>query len=256
MMPECHTTRRLLLAGWLVALAVATGCTTRGPVAPSPAKESSQTSPTNQTSEKNESLAGQIHQLLYSLKTNAMAAAVKNQYPPQRVSDRCQAFLNALNQISPDLEFRLEFEPFVADLFLVDPRDAGACYGCKTNTIYLQNGGKLVAAPFAQGVAWVLPIGPDSQKALFILSSVGPQRTTIMLFDDPLHGRLLYDSYATPGSGGIDYLCGVEVVDQNHFLMHEGWLPGASQESILPRSFALSISDKLELQIEPQNPPP
>jgi hypothetical protein len=93
-------------------------------------------------------------------------------------------------------------------------------------------------------------VGPKGEKAILILSNVGPLRTTIILFDDPLHGQLVYDSYGTSGGGGVYYLCGVEVEDQNHFLLHEGvWPPSQGQELVVPRTLRLTVNDRMEVEL-------
>jgi hypothetical protein len=237
-----HRSGLLVLAAGMAVLAVCGGCASSSPVG---------TALTKETRPPQDTTASQIYNLFYSLKTNSMAAALRNQYPPQRVSDNCQAFLNSLNQVSADLEFRLEFEAFVRDLFLVDSRSPGGGYGCRTNSIYQNN-----LDENGQGAVWVLPIGPANEKAVVVMSNVGPLRTTIMLFDDPLHSQLIYDSYGTPGSGTLYYLCGVEVVDRNHFRMHEAcWLDANGELLHPPRTFLLSINNKVEVDVEVENSP-
>jgi hypothetical protein len=247
--------RIFLSALCLLTLAAFVGCATDGTVAATPSKPAPITPPTTQNIPLRGNTAEQIYQILFTVKTNSMAAASLNLYPPAKLPDNCQAFLNALTNISADMEFRLEFEPFVQNLFLVDATHRGAAYGSLTNKIYLFNAGTLITDTNSQGAAWVIPLGQKGEKAFFIHTSIGPQRTSIMLFDDPLDGHLIYDSFASPGDDKIDYLCGIEVTSRDHFNLHEarlfnlplGMIP---PRQLWPRTFKLSVNENFDVNLE------
>ena len=83
------------------------------------------------------------------------------------------------------------------------------------------------------------------------MSVVAPKNTYVVVFDNSLRCQLVYDSMLKPRPSGIDYLCGVEVMGRNHYLLHEGWLPSISQVSSSPRTFMLSISKHGQVEILP-----
>ena len=186
----------------------------------------------------NTTTAGEIYHQFYTIKTNLMAASSHNMYPAY-----------AISEIDPDIKARLEFDPAVVEFFFVDPLYPGRCYGCTTNTVFHQIGEEPITNRFSRGVAWIIPVGNECKKALFLMSSIAPKQTIIVLFESLQRGRLVYDSNRKPELGGIDYLCGVEVSGRNHFLLHEGWIPSISQASGSPRNFRLEVDDKSKIDI-------
>jgi len=226
----------LILNGLLAILILINGCVIEG---------------SSDFSTQQETTATQIYNQFYTLKTNSIAAQTKNECQLVCDSGSHRAFFENLHRIDPSIQSRFEFDPFVTGLFLVDPLDTGQCYGCQTNTVFQQIGENPITNAYSRGMAWIIPTGRKSDQAILIMSSVGPKQTSIVLFDYNLNGHLLYDSYIKPSLSSIDYLCGIEVVDKKHFLLHEGWIPSISQVSLSPRTFILTIHDNGKIEIAP-----
>jgi hypothetical protein len=199
--------------------------------------------------ELQESTADRVYQMLTGLQSGLRSQA-QNLGPPFNSVPAAQPLESNLDRINSSIEFQLAF--YIKDLFLVDPHKTGLFYGCETNHVF-KVGRK---EKYSDGMAWVLPFSDNGkQKSLILMSCVAPKQTRLLLIDDQMRSKLLYDSYLKPHgilkphTSGIDYLCGVRELDSNHFLLYEGWIPSISQVSPFPRTFLLTINEQGQIEI-------
>jgi hypothetical protein len=175
---------------------------------------------------------------------------VKRDFRDRSIPVQLREFEASLDRLDPGLKFRLGYN--TKDYFLVDANVAGASYGCKETRVYTEPN----EGDYSQGVAWVIPVaGYENRKALILISNISPKRTTLLLINHAMKASLLYDSSSkhsilAGSSSGIDYLCGLEVVKSNHFLLHECWLRGMSQASLFPRSFLLTVRGETSIGLK------
>src|SRR5207248_73899 len=89
------------------------------------------------------------------------------------------------------------------------------------------------------------PVPALDDRVLVIISTVGPERTTIVTLDEKLQMRSVYDSGGSPAQSHFPPLGSiyqVKVVGAGKLLLQERRLPGENVNTLSNRSFLLTIN--------------